>query len=212
VGGRGSLSGAVLGALVVNLLYNYLTSVHNFYLLQWKPDYWPIVLGLLFIVVVLKDKRGKAWLLFTSIVKKFIKNPYVYVYKGRMNRSEFLERILIIISLGWIIGFFVMGTIASVFSMGAYIKILGAVEAFEHGITSQGVLSDIGIFISCIPLGILLNYIAYGLMSKRWHDLGRSGLWSLLFLVPIANILALLMLIFVRGQPETNQYGENPLY
>jgi urea transport system permease protein len=58
VGGRGSLSGAVLGALVVNLLYNYLTSVHNFYLLQWKPDYWPLVLGLLFIGVVLIFPNG----------------------------------------------------------------------------------------------------------------------------------------------------------
>ena len=58
VGGRGSLSGAVLGALVVNLLYNFLTSEHNFYLLQWKPDYWPIILGLLFIGVVLIFPNG----------------------------------------------------------------------------------------------------------------------------------------------------------
>ncbi|MBT5692749.1 MAG: urea ABC transporter permease subunit UrtC [Opitutae bacterium] len=58
VGGRGSLSGAVLGALAINLLYNFLTSEHNFYLLQWKPDYWPIILGLLFIGVVLIFPNG----------------------------------------------------------------------------------------------------------------------------------------------------------
>ena len=58
VGGRGSLSGAVLGALVINLLYNYLTSERDFGLFTWKSDYWPIVLGLLFIGVVLIFPNG----------------------------------------------------------------------------------------------------------------------------------------------------------
>lgn len=53
VGGRGSLGGAVLGALLVNLLYNTLTSQHTVLGVTWKPDYWPFVLGLLFVVVVL---------------------------------------------------------------------------------------------------------------------------------------------------------------
>lgn len=58
VGGRGTLSGAVLGALVINLLYNYLTSERDFLLFTWKSDYWPIVLGLLFIGVVLVFPNG----------------------------------------------------------------------------------------------------------------------------------------------------------
>lgn len=58
VGGRGTLSGAVLGALVINLLYNYLTSERNFGFFIWKSDYWPIVLGLLFIGVVLIFPNG----------------------------------------------------------------------------------------------------------------------------------------------------------
>jgi urea ABC transporter permease protein UrtC/urea ABC transporter ATP-binding protein UrtD len=41
VGGRGRLKGAVFGALLVNLVYNYLTSV--------APDFWPFVLGGLYI-------------------------------------------------------------------------------------------------------------------------------------------------------------------
>jgi urea transport system permease protein len=45
VGGRGTLSGAVIGALAVNLIYNFLTS-------RW-PDSWPFVQGALFLVVVL---------------------------------------------------------------------------------------------------------------------------------------------------------------
>ncbi|MCZ6678014.1 MAG: urea ABC transporter permease subunit UrtC [Candidatus Poribacteria bacterium] len=50
VGGRGTLSGAVLGALVVNLSYNFITSK--------APDYWLFVQGTLFIGVVLLFPDG----------------------------------------------------------------------------------------------------------------------------------------------------------
>ena len=58
VGGRGTLSGAVVGALVINLLYNAMTSQWSVGSFVWKPDYWPFVLGLLFIVVVLALPNG----------------------------------------------------------------------------------------------------------------------------------------------------------
>lgn len=58
VGGRGTLTGAVVGALGVNLLYNSLTSKWTLGFFTWSPDYWPIVLGLLFILVVLVFPQG----------------------------------------------------------------------------------------------------------------------------------------------------------
>ena len=58
VGGRGSLSGAVIGTMVINLLYNGLTSQWSIGPFVWNPDYWPIVLGLLFIAVVLLFPKG----------------------------------------------------------------------------------------------------------------------------------------------------------
>ena len=58
VGGRSSLGGAVLGALSVNLLYNYLTSEQDILFFKWSPDYWPILLGLIFIGVVLYLPNG----------------------------------------------------------------------------------------------------------------------------------------------------------
>ena len=57
-GGRGTLIGAAAGTLAVNLLYNFLTSRFNIGPLVWSPAYWPIVLGLLFIAVVLAFPRG----------------------------------------------------------------------------------------------------------------------------------------------------------
>ena len=58
VGGRGALSGAILGALAVNLLYNFFTSEKNLWLLTWKAEYWQFVLGGLFIGVVLLFPGG----------------------------------------------------------------------------------------------------------------------------------------------------------
>ncbi|MEO1997162.1 MAG: urea ABC transporter ATP-binding protein UrtD [Planctomycetaceae bacterium] len=50
VGGRGTLSGPILGALAVSYLYSSLTSK--------SPDAWPIVLGLLFVLVTLYLPKG----------------------------------------------------------------------------------------------------------------------------------------------------------
>ncbi|MCH2116068.1 MAG: urea ABC transporter permease subunit UrtC [Pirellulales bacterium] len=71
VGGRGTLSGPIAGTLLVNLLYNLLTSRQEFFWflqdylapatydkLVWSPDYWPFVLGGLFIIVVLYLPKG----------------------------------------------------------------------------------------------------------------------------------------------------------
>lgn len=58
VGGRGTLSGAILGALTVNLLYNYFTSEHDFFFFTWKANYWQFILGGLFISVVLFLPQG----------------------------------------------------------------------------------------------------------------------------------------------------------
>lgn len=72
VGGRGTLGGAVAGTLLVNLLYNYLTSRQECMGLVWSPEYWPFVLGSLFIIVVLFCPDGIAtiWKRLTDVSKK----------------------------------------------------------------------------------------------------------------------------------------------
>ena len=59
-GGRGSLSGPVAGALLVNLLYFYLTG--------WSPATWPFLLGgiIVFVVIVMPDGIIGFWKLMVS--------------------------------------------------------------------------------------------------------------------------------------------------
>ncbi len=50
LGGRGSLKGAIVGALIVNLLYSVFTSL--------MPEAWPYILGALYVVTVLYLEKG----------------------------------------------------------------------------------------------------------------------------------------------------------
>ncbi|WP_245870266.1 DUF805 domain-containing protein [Teichococcus rhizosphaerae] len=49
-------------------------------------------------------------------------------------------------------------------------------------------------------------------MTRRWHDRGRSGWWSLLLLVPVIGWLWVFFSLFCRdGQRGPNRYGPDPL-
>jgi urea transport system permease protein len=62
LGGRGSLKGAIVGALLVNYLYSLCTSMF--------PESWPYILGVLFILTVLFFQKG-FWGLTEIIERKF---------------------------------------------------------------------------------------------------------------------------------------------
>lgn len=48
------------------------------------------------------------------------------------------------------------------------------------------------------------------LPRRRLHDIGKSGWWLLLLIVPLANILLLLYMYFTRGDEGVNAYGLPP--
>ena len=49
------------------------------------------------------------------------------------------------------------------------------------------------------------------LWIQRLHDLGKTGWFLLLFLIPGINILFLLYLLFAPSKDGSNEYGPNPL-
>ena len=56
---------------------------------------------------------------------------------------------------------------------------------------------------------LLLVYLYFLilLVSRRLHDLNKSGWWMLLFLVPVLNILFLVYILLGAGNTHPNQYG-----
>ena len=62
-----------------------------------------------------------------------------------------------------------------------------------------------------LPIGIvslLFLYPSYAIATKRWHDRGKSGWWSLIVLVPIiGGIWAFIELAVLGGDEGDNDYG-----
>tara|TARA_B110000238_G_scaffold141602_1_gene152786 strand:+ start:1608 stop:1946 length:339 start_codon:yes stop_codon:yes gene_type:complete len=68
----------------------------------------------------------------------------------------------------------------------------------------------------------LLNPVLYGLYAllvllpglavsvRRLHDVGKSGVWLLISLVPIIGGIWLIILMATEGETECNMYGSNP--
>jgi uncharacterized membrane protein YhaH (DUF805 family) len=49
-----------------------------------------------------------------------------------------------------------------------------------------------------------------GVMIRRLHDVGKSGWWYFVALIPFIGAIWLLILLISDSQPGTNQYGPNP--
>jgi uncharacterized membrane protein YhaH (DUF805 family) len=67
-----------------------------------------------------------------------------------------------------------------------------------------------------VPVGIVslvFFYPTYAIYTKRWHDRGKSGWWSLIVLVPIIGPLWMFIECgFLGGEDGSNTYGPNPAY
>lgn len=65
----------------------------------------------------------------------------------------------------------------------------------------------VGSVISCIfYLAVLLPTL--GVTARRLHDLGKSGWFQLLCLIPIVGGIIVLILCIPEGSKESNQYGD----
>lgn len=79
------------------------------------------------------------------------------------------------------------------------------------------VLSVIGSIISETLGGLIYAVCALGLLApgitvsiRRLHDIGKSGWWFLISLVPLVGGIVLLVFMCLDSQPGENIYGPNP--
>ena len=57
-------------------------------------------------------------------------------------------------------------------------------------------------------LAVLLPGLA--VCARRLHDIGKSGWWMLIALVPFIGAIVLLVFMCLDSQPGENEYGPNP--
>lgn len=66
-------------------------------------------------------------------------------------------------------------------------------------------IDDSGIFYTIFSLAVLLPSLAVG--ARRLHDIGKSGWWQLLGLIPILGAIILIIFFVQKPQSGDNQYG-----
>jgi uncharacterized membrane protein YhaH (DUF805 family) len=56
-------------------------------------------------------------------------------------------------------------------------------------------------------VGALFAWAKCALMAKRLHDVGNSGWICLVVFIPVINVIAVISLLFARGDDFDNPYG-----
>ena len=107
-------------------------------------------------------------------------------FNGRARRKEY-----------WFFALFQMIAIILV-------SILGGLVDYILG--TAGIVSSV--LIVLLSLGLLLPALA--VLFRRLHDIGKSGWWIFISLVPCFGSIILLVFMFLDSQPGTNKYGPNP--
>lgn len=122
-------------------------------------------------------------------------------FEGRINRKPFWLSLLVLVVLQWIL-FIVFG------------MLLGTSMTGLDPSTDPAEMSAMAMK-AMIPMWIVILLFLYpslAIYTKRWHDRGKSGWWSLICLVPlIGGIWMLVECGFLRGTEGPNQYGNDPI-
>lgn len=65
-----------------------------------------------------------------------------------------------------------------------------------------------------MPLNTLFSLAvlipSFAVSVRRLHDMGKSGWWVVICIVPLIGLLVLIYFSVQPSQPGTNQYGSNP--
>ena len=69
-------------------------------------------------------------------------------------------------------------------------------------------IGNAGVLQSLYALALLIPSLAVG--ARRLHDIGRTGWWLLIGLIPLIGLIVLLVFFFTDSQPGNNEYGPSP--
>ena len=105
-------------------------------------------------------------------------------FNGRARRSEYWYFALFNLIISFVIGF-TFGVIAGILDMPA--------------LDNLTYLWSLVVFIPGLAVSV-----------RRLHDIGRSGWWLLLSLIPLVGSIILIIWCCFDSQPGANQYGSNP--
>lgn len=111
-------------------------------------------------------------------------------FRGRARRSEY-----------W---YFVL--FKAIFSILAVI--LGAVAVY---VASGDIISSIlMLYLIWVVAYLALLIPTLAVLVRRLHDVGKSGWFFFVSLIPLVGVIWLIVLLVTEGEPFENKYGLNP--
>lgn len=123
-------------------------------------------------------------------------------FEGRISRQPFWLSVLVLFIAQWVI-MIVAGMVFGFSMMG------GMDPAMDPEAAASAAMSGMT---PIIIISLLFLYPALAIYTKRWHDRGKSGWWTLILLVPLIGFIWFLVECgFLRGTEGPNQYGNDPL-
>jgi len=121
----------------------------------------------------------------------------IWSAKGRLSILSYFAQNLVLIIVFGIIAIAIMFVIALAFGGGD----------IETMLSSGDGASSIAMAVTMIPLYIALIWTSVCLIIKRLHDRNHTGWWSLIFIIPIVNLLLFLYISLFRGNKHSNRFG-----
>jgi len=128
-------------------------------------------------------------------------------FDGRASRSEFWYY-----TLFYIIGSILVGFVDSLFGTSyTYEMATNTMATGNTEVAAAAFTQSIGYLSAIYSLGLLIPSFAVSI--RRLHDIGKSGWWLLLGMIPFVNFIGIFVLLYFYvqdSQPGENAYGENP--
>jgi uncharacterized membrane protein YhaH (DUF805 family) len=125
-------------------------------------------------------------------------------FSGRISRQPWWLGLLAMVVIEWVV-VFILGMILGT-------SVVASIDPNDPAAAAAAAAAMTKAMIPAVIVGLIFLYPALALYTKRWHDRGKSGWWTLIILVPIiGSIWALVELGFLKGTTGPNQYGADPL-
>ena len=86
--------------------------------------------------------------------------------------------------------------------------VVSVVLALIDGLIGSVSESGMGLLSSVYSIGVLIPSLA--LSVRRLHDIGRTGWWVLISIIPVIGAVVLLVFMLLDSEPGSNRYGANP--
>lgn len=107
--------------------------------------------------------------------------------------------------------YFVYGAVISLLFYAVLLVAVGIVALVSGGfaqVQQGGAMASLGLVYFALIIAALVFGIIF--MVRRLNDINASGWLSLLLLVPLANLVLILVMLFKRGSEGANNYGPAP--